>query len=224
MAKESAGGFRSSRYNARSPGALDEGRRPDAKTASFPGLAPEDLDPAGSRTRVLNMRLLLLSLALLVTGCPAKPEKVDPTPEVAEKTTTTATQTLAATQQTPAPPSKISGACGEGSGACGCQGKKKAQGACGSGCQGKKEGACGGSCTGKQGACGCQGKTDNPTAALVPPEQAKVGDRTTCVVSRGKFVVRSNTVFVSHGDKRYPLCCPGCAARFQKDPERFLEI
>ncbi|MEZ4226584.1 MAG: hypothetical protein R3B13_36895 [Polyangiaceae bacterium] len=72
--------------------------------------------------------------------------------------------------------------------------------------------------------CSC-GAHDNKaaTAALTPPQQAKVGDRTTCVVSGGKFVVRPETVFVSHEGKSYPMCCPGCAVRFGRDPKQFLD-
>ena len=72
--------------------------------------------------------------------------------------------------------------------------------------------------------CGHQGNQAAPAgAALVPAELAKVGDRTTCPVSGGKFVVRTETVFVSHAGKSYPTCCPGCAARFNQDPKKFLD-
>jgi YHS domain-containing protein len=30
-------------------------------------------------------------------------------------------------------------------------------------------------------------------------------------------------MFVSHAGKNYPVCCPGCAARFQQNPQQFLD-
>ncbi|HMR05752.1 MAG TPA: hypothetical protein PKA88_08235, partial [Polyangiaceae bacterium] len=60
-------------------------------------------------------------------------------------------------------------------------------------------------------------------APLVPAHAAKVGDRTTFVVSGVKFLGRPETMFVSHAGKNYPVCCPGCAARFQQNPQQFLD-
>lgn len=68
--------------------------------------------------------------------------------------------------------------------------------------------------------CGCG--SGQQAGELVPAARAKLGDRTRCPVSGGVFVVDQTTVFVNHADKSYPVCCPGCAARFQRDPAKFV--
>lgn len=82
--------------------------------------------------------------------------------------------------------------------------------------------ACGGS-AGKEPAAG--GHDDHHGAAgggpLVPNGEAKVGDRTKCVVSGEEFVVKADSPKVEHGGKTYYLCCPHCADKFKADPEKF---
>ncbi len=140
------------------------------------------------------MRALLLSLVLIFPGCLAE-EKPQP-----EKQRAAAAAPAIAAKTVAAAPA---GACGD-----------KAGGSC-----------CGGGGTEKSAGagCGCQGNAAASAAPLVPAHAAKVGDRTTCVVSGGKFVVRPETMFVSHAGKNYPVCCPGCAARFQQNPQQFLD-
>ena len=142
------------------------------------------------------MRVLALSIALLLPGCMTEERPQPERQQAAKANPATATKAVA----------KAGGTCGD-----------EAEGSC-----------CGGGSKGVEGAkgtsCGCQGKqAAKPGQTLTPSVQAKVGDRTTCVVSGGKFVVRPNTVFVSHEGKTYPVCCPGCAVRFNQNPKRFLE-
>ncbi len=139
------------------------------------------------------MRVFALSFALLLPGCMTE-ERPQPEGQKAAKTNSaTATKTVA----------QKGGVCGdEATGSCCGGGNKVAKGE----------------------SCGCQGKQAAKAGkTLVPSHQAKLGDRTTCVVSGGKFVVRPNTVFVNHEGKKYPVCCPGCAARFNQNPKRFLK-
>jgi YHS domain-containing protein len=58
--------------------------------------------------------------------------------------------------------------------------------------------------------------------ALVEPGAAKIGDRTTCAQSGEEFVVSESSASAEHGGKTYYFCCPGCAKRFQADPEKAL--
>jgi YHS domain-containing protein len=140
------------------------------------------------------MRVLVLALALVFPACMAE-EK----PEPEQQRAGAAASGVKANSVAVAPAS----ACGD----------KAAGSCCGGGGADKAAGA----------SCGCQGNQAAHAGALVPAHEAKVGDRTTCVVSGGKFVVRTDTMFVSHAGKNYPVCCPGCAARFRQNPQQFLE-
>ena len=121
----------------------------------------------------LQMRAGLLLIALVLTGCPTRP---DSEPGGSKESATTAL------------------ACGPGESSCSDDGTN----------------------------CNCADKS-SANGRVVPAAQAKVGDRTRCPVSGGTFVVRSDTEFVSHQGKRYPVCCSGCATRFRSTPEQFVE-
>lgn len=58
--------------------------------------------------------------------------------------------------------------------------------------------------------------------ALVPPSQAQVGDRTTCVVSGEEFVVAAESPRVEHDGHSYPLCCGDCVGPFQANPGQYV--
>jgi YHS domain-containing protein len=58
---------------------------------------------------------------------------------------------------------------------------------------------------------------------LVAPGEAGIGDRSTCPVSGGEFVVTESSPSVEHEGRTYYFCCPGCAGRFEANPEQYLE-
>lgn len=64
--------------------------------------------------------------------------------------------------------------------------------------------------------------TSGVTAALVPPGEAVIGDRTTCPVSHEEFVVTAQSPKVEHEGHTYYFCCPGCIERFQANPAQYL--
>lgn len=59
-------------------------------------------------------------------------------------------------------------------------------------------------------------------AAVIPPGEAKVGDRTVCLISDEEFVVTAASPKVEHEGKTYYFCCPGCDSDFRKSPEKYL--
>lgn len=58
--------------------------------------------------------------------------------------------------------------------------------------------------------------------AFVAPGEAKVGDKTKCLVSDEIFTVEETSPKVEYEGKTYYLCCPGCAKKFQADPAKYL--
>ena len=57
---------------------------------------------------------------------------------------------------------------------------------------------------------------------LKPPGEAKVGDRTRCVVSGDSFTVDADSPHVEYQGKTYYLCCDSCVDDFKADPARYL--
>ncbi len=57
---------------------------------------------------------------------------------------------------------------------------------------------------------------------LVPPGQATIGDRSTCVVSGEEMTITESSPHAEHDGRTYYFCCPPCVQRFQADPHRFL--
>ena len=139
----------------------------------------------------------VLPLLVLLAGCQSPGDKTTPAAEGTSATASKAAPTAA--------------------GVCADEPVAASATSCGDTCEG--ETACKGGC----GSCGCSATTAKCNAELVPAEQAKVGDRTRCPVSGGVFVVRPDTVRVDVGGHSYPVCCPGCAARLQAHPEKYLD-
>jgi YHS domain-containing protein len=59
-------------------------------------------------------------------------------------------------------------------------------------------------------------------ATIVAPGDAKIGDKTNCPVSGEDFVVTADSPKVEYQGKTYFMCCPGCAKKFAKEPEKYL--
>lgn len=58
--------------------------------------------------------------------------------------------------------------------------------------------------------------------AVVAPGEAKVGDKTLCLISKEEFVVTASSPKVEHEGKTYYFCCPGCDSKFKADPKKYL--
>lgn len=78
---------------------------------------------------------------------------------------------------------------------------------------------------------GCSRPAPEPASAassagseqpLVAPGEARVGDRTICVVSNEEFVVGEESPHAEHEGRTHYFCCAPCVSRFQADPERYL--
>jgi Cu+-exporting ATPase len=59
-------------------------------------------------------------------------------------------------------------------------------------------------------------------AAVRPPGEARIGDRTTCPVSGEQFIVSATSPKTEVGGRTYYFCCADCAKRFEADPAKFL--
>lgn len=57
---------------------------------------------------------------------------------------------------------------------------------------------------------------------VVPPGEAKVGDRSYCLVSKEEFVVNADSPKAEYEGKTYYFCCSGCDKAFTKDPKKYL--
>jgi YHS domain-containing protein len=57
---------------------------------------------------------------------------------------------------------------------------------------------------------------------IVAPGEAKVGDKTLCMISKEEFVVKADSPKVEHEGKTYYFCCSGCEAKFKADPKKYL--
>lgn len=60
------------------------------------------------------------------------------------------------------------------------------------------------------------------SAGLKAPGEAKVGDKTTCLISKEEFTVTDASPKVEHEGKTYYFCCSGCDQKFKKDPQKYL--
>lgn len=83
-------------------------------------------------------------------------------------------------------------------------------------------GACGGSSADEPGGPAPAEATAGDEQPLVAPGETQVGDRSTCPVSGEEFVVSESSPSVEHEGRTYHFCCPGCASRFEADPEKYL--
>jgi YHS domain-containing protein len=59
-------------------------------------------------------------------------------------------------------------------------------------------------------------------AAVRPPGEARIGDRTTCPVSGEQFLVSATSAKAEYRGRTYYFCCADCAKRFEADPAKFL--
>ncbi|MBK7398265.1 MAG: YHS domain-containing protein [Myxococcales bacterium] len=64
--------------------------------------------------------------------------------------------------------------------------------------------------------------TSSSAKGVVPPGEAKVGDRSYCLVSKEEFVVNADSPKAEYEGKTYYFCCSGCDKAFSKDPKKFL--
>jgi YHS domain-containing protein len=62
----------------------------------------------------------------------------------------------------------------------------------------------------------------SPSAPLVPPGEAKVGDHTKCPVSGHEFVVTADSPHADYNGKTYYFCCPDCPKAFEAHPEKYV--
>jgi Cu+-exporting ATPase len=60
------------------------------------------------------------------------------------------------------------------------------------------------------------------SAPLVPPGEAKIGDKTTCLISKEEFVVTASSPRAEYEGKTYYFCCAGCDKKFLADPKKYL--
>jgi len=60
------------------------------------------------------------------------------------------------------------------------------------------------------------------SSAVVAPGEAKVGDKTLCLISKEEFVVTASSPKVEYEGKTYYFCCPGCDSKFKADPKKYL--
>lgn len=66
--------------------------------------------------------------------------------------------------------------------------------------------------------------TPAPAAAqrLVPPGEARVGDRTTCPISNEEFVVTADSPHTEYEGRTYYFCCAPCVERFRAAPQQYI--
>ena len=57
---------------------------------------------------------------------------------------------------------------------------------------------------------------------LVPPGEAKTGDRTLCPVSKEAFTVEASSPRAEYMGKTYYFCCPGCDKKFMANPQKYV--
>lgn len=57
---------------------------------------------------------------------------------------------------------------------------------------------------------------------LVPAGEAKVGDKTKCIVSGDVFTVTADSPHADYNGKTYYFCCPHCPQEFAKDPGKYV--
>lgn len=64
--------------------------------------------------------------------------------------------------------------------------------------------------------------SSSASSAVVAPGEAKVGDKTFCLISKEEFVVTASSPKAEYEGKTYYFCCPGCDAKFKADPKKYL--
>jgi YHS domain-containing protein len=61
-----------------------------------------------------------------------------------------------------------------------------------------------------------------PTGSIKPDGQAKIGDRTRCIVTGDEMVVTASTPHADYKGKTYYFCCADCPGEFLKEPEKYI--
>jgi len=51
----------------------------------------------------------------------------------------------------------------------------------------------------------------------------KEGTKASCPVTGEEFTIAKNTVHAEYKGKHVYFCCPGCKAKFDKDPAKYLK-
>lgn len=59
-------------------------------------------------------------------------------------------------------------------------------------------------------------------SAVVAPGEAKIGDKSFCLISKEEFVVTASSPSAEYEGKTYYFCCPGCDSKFKADPKKYL--
>jgi YHS domain-containing protein len=78
------------------------------------------------------------------------------------------------------------------------------------------------SCPMPEGAEAAEAPATDSAGPVVAPGLAKVGDKTTCPVSKETFVVKADSPKAEYDGKTYYFCCPHCAEKFQANPAQFV--
>lgn len=55
-------------------------------------------------------------------------------------------------------------------------------------------------------------------------QEAKVGDRVVCPVTRNTFAVTSSSLFVNAQGKKVYVCCADCKDPIEKTPDQYLKV
>jgi len=63
---------------------------------------------------------------------------------------------------------------------------------------------------------------DGKAADVKAPGEAKIGDKTSCPISKEVFTVSDASPKVDYKGKTYYFCCGGCDAKFKENPEKYL--
>ncbi len=80
--------------------------------------------------------------------------------------------------------------------------------------------ACGSSQSTKRSA--TSGHAEHMHQALKLPGEAKMGDQTSCPVTKESFKVTDASPHAEYKGKTYYFCCSGCNEDFNKNPQRYV--
>jgi len=118
-------------------------------------------------------------------------------------------------------------ACGkDGKKDCGCKAKHDTHDGCACAHKDGKDCGCKHDDKGSHKGCGCghdKGDKGDKKAAPVNNGEAKVGDQTTCPLSKEVFTVTKDSPKIEHKGKTFYFCCPGCKGKADKEPAKFLD-
>ncbi|MCG3173354.1 MAG: hypothetical protein GMKNLPBB_01551 [Myxococcota bacterium] len=73
-------------------------------------------------------------------------------------------------------------------------------------------------------AAGAKAPESSPADKIVPPGEARTGDKTVCPVMREHdFVVQADSPKVEYKGKTYYFCCEECIDTFKAEPEKYIQ-